>query len=101
MKKMVVKAERFYVGLEDGFDNIGGNYVNTIDGKRYVTNQDFILTCTDHTKFILNENLFALSFSNLTDLMQLKQCPYCQESFKDLYVCKGNCLEDCNCKEYE
>lgn len=101
MKRMVVKAQKFHIGLADGFNSTDGYFINTTEGKRYVNFNDFVVTCLDGTRFILNESLFNITFSKIEEELQLEHCPFCKTPFDNIYLCKGDCLEECNCRLYE
>ena len=77
-KPIVVEAVQYYRGIEDGIDTIvdaqasgldiknyvsplSSNevpYINTLEGKHYISKGDFIITGTDNERYPCKESIF-------------------------------------------
>jgi len=63
-KPVVVEAELYHAGLEDGFDdkNFGKPYITTLEGRHYISEDDWIITGVKGERYPCKPDIFAMTY---------------------------------------
>jgi len=70
-KPVIIHAEVYREGLEDGFDYEGRDmyfpgikkpYINTLEGKMYITKGDYIITGIKNEKYPCKPDIFEVTY---------------------------------------
>jgi hypothetical protein len=60
-KPVVIEAEQYRSGLEDGFEN-GIPYIETLEGKHYITKGDWIVTGVKQERYPVKNDIFEITY---------------------------------------
>ena len=74
-KPVIIDAEQYRPGLEDGFDNLTIHenglvefgegitpFINTLEGKHYITEGDWIITGVKGERYPIKNEIFLLTY---------------------------------------
>lgn len=87
-RPVIVEAEQYKKGMEDGFDD-GKPYINTLEGKHYITPGDYIITGIEGERYPCKAHIFHKTYE------------YVWPVTKDTHDHKPPTYIDYLCEEYE
>lgn len=60
-KPVIIEAEVYHPGLEDGFEN-GRPYIETLEGRHYISPGDWIITGVKGERYCCKDSIFRLTY---------------------------------------
>lgn len=77
-KPVVVEAEKYKKGMEDGFEWVQEEqgewvkesykpYINTLEGKHYISEGDYIITGVKGERYPCKPNIFEMTYEKVED----------------------------------
>jgi hypothetical protein len=63
-KPVIIEAEQYRPGLEDGFKN-GIPYIETLEGNHYITEGDWIVTGVKGERYPVKEDIFWMTYEKV------------------------------------
>ena len=81
-KPVVVEAEVYKPGMEDGFDYKFVEFceyqwtpfINTLEGKHYITEGDYIITGVKGERYPCNPDIFEMTYNLVDDEKTIENC---------------------------
>lgn len=71
-KPVVIEAEVYKIGMEDGFDNPKSKfienakpYINTLEGKHYISLGDYIITGVKDERYSCKPDIFEMTYDKV------------------------------------
>lgn len=66
-KPMVIEAEQYHPGLEDGFGYGGQPFIKTLEGDMYINPTDWIITGIQGERYPCKDDIFQQTYDPVED----------------------------------